>query len=145
MTEKNSIPVAEGLFTIPSDQDSGHLIGTKCKSCGEVFFGRVSFCRHCQGDDLEETGLSDRGRIYNYTVLRYQPPAPWKGPADPYQPFAAGFVELPEGVRILSIFTDCDIEKLRTHLDVELVIRKYYEDEEGNDVYTYMFRPVSAS
>jgi uncharacterized OB-fold protein len=140
--ERKAIPVKEGLFTLPSAEDKGHLIGAKCRSCGEVFFGRLSSCRYCQGADMDEIKLSDRGKLYNYTVLRYKPPAPWKGVAEPYQPFAAGFVELPEGVRVLSVLTDCDVNKLRSNMDVEVVIRKYYEDEEGNDVYTYMFRPV---
>jgi len=141
--EKKSMAVKEGLFTLPSAEDRGHLIGSKCRSCGEVFFGRTSFCSYCQGVDMEQIRLSDRGKLYNHTVLRFKPPAPWKGVADPYQAFAAGFIELPEGVRILSIITDCDIEKLTSHMDMEVVVRKYYEDEAGNDVYTYMFRPVT--
>jgi uncharacterized OB-fold protein len=140
---KQSIAVKEGLFTLPSDEDRGHLIGSKCRSCGEVFFGRTSSCSYCQGVDMEQIRLSDSGKLYNFTVLRYKPPAPWKGVADPYQPFAAGFIELPEGVRILSIITDCDVDKLIPQMDMEVVVRKYYEDEAGNDVYTYMFRPLT--
>ena len=145
MSEKKMIPVKEGLFTLPSEHEKGHLIGTKCLSCGEVFFGRVPVCRRCQGDELAETLLSDRGKLYSYTVLRYKPPAPWKGPSDPYKPFAAGFVEMPEGVRILSILTDCDVDTVKTQSEMEVVVGKYYEDEDGNDVYTYMFRPVPES
>jgi uncharacterized OB-fold protein len=141
--EKKVIPVKEGLFTLPSAGDKGHLIGTKCRSCGEVFFGRTSSCSSCQGVDVEQIRLSDSGKLYNYTVLRFKPPAPWKGVSEPYQPFATGFVELPEGVRILSIITDCDVEKLKPQMDMEVVVRKYYEDEAGNDVYTYMFRPMT--
>jgi uncharacterized OB-fold protein len=141
---RKAVPVQEGLFTMPpSPGAEGHLIGTRCRSCEETFFGRLSVCGRCQSQDLEEIRLSDRGKLFNYTVLRYPPPPPWKGQSDPYEPLAVGFVELPEGVRVLSLITDCNVEELQNQMEVDLVIRKYFEDEEGNEVYTYMFRPSS--
>ncbi len=36
---KKSVPIEEGLFTIPSyGGQEGQLIGSKCRLCGEVFF-----------------------------------------------------------------------------------------------------------
>jgi len=53
-----------------------------------------------------------------------------------------GFVELPEGVRVQTLFTGCDPDSLEIGMDVELVIEKLFEDQEGHDVITYKFRPV---
>jgi uncharacterized OB-fold protein len=66
-------------------------------------------------------------------------PAEYKGPV----PYAFGYVELPEGVRIESLFTGCDFENLEIGLCVELVLEKISEDEQGNDVVCHKFRPLT--
>ena len=49
---------------------------------------------------------------------------------------------LPEGVRVETLFTDCDLDELKIGMAVELVLRTLHQDEAGNDVETYMFRPT---
>jgi uncharacterized OB-fold protein len=58
-------------------------------------------------------------------------------------PYAIGFVELPEGVRIQTLFTGCDPENLRTGMKMEMVIERLQEDEMGNEIVTYKFRPTN--
>lgn len=79
--------------------------------------------------------------LYSYTIARNRPPGNYVGP-DPFQPFAIGLVELPEGLRILAPLTDCDLENLQIGVRLELKVQKAYEDAEGNDVVGYWFRPV---
>ncbi|OHE24617.1 MAG: hypothetical protein A3J94_09030 [Syntrophus sp. RIFOXYC2_FULL_54_9] len=67
-----------------------------------------------------------------------RPPIYYRGDV----PYAIGYVELPEGVRVETLFSTSDFEQLRIGLDVELVIERLHEDEEGNEVLTYKFRPV---
>jgi uncharacterized OB-fold protein len=57
-------------------------------------------------------------------------------------PYAIGFVELPEGIRVETLFTGCPLEDLRVGMDVELMIDKLHEEEDGTEVYSYKFRPV---
>ena len=68
-----------------------------------------------------------------------RPPVYYKGPV----PYAIGFVELPEGVRVETLFTDCNFYDLEIGMEVELVLRDFYQYEGGNDLVTYMFRPVA--
>lgn len=138
------IPIKDGFFTGPlSRPDHVRLAGKKCRSCGEVFLGERPACENCQSDDLGDVTLSKQGKLWSFTVIRHRPPAPYVGP-DPFVPFGVGWVELPEGVRVLAALTDCDIENLKVGMDLELVIEKLYDDEQGNEVMTYRFRPVSA-
>jgi len=140
-SDKKRIPLKEGLWTIPSSpHEEPQLIGSKCLSCGEIFFpnkvkGR---CINCQGENLEDIKLSRRGKIYSFTVVMIQPPVYYRGPV----PYAFGYVELPEGVRVETLFTGCDFEDLRIGMDAELVIEKLYADDENNEVMTYKFRPI---
>jgi hypothetical protein len=90
---------------------------------------------------MEDVELSRRGKLYNYTIIRNRPPGNYKGPDDPFIPFAVGFVELPEGIRILSPLTGCDIEDVRIGMEVELTVEELYDDDEGNQVMAYKFRP----
>jgi uncharacterized OB-fold protein len=135
-TPLKGIPIREGLFTFPAEPgEKPQLIGTRCPSCGQLSFPRRSFCSKCLGSDLEETLLSRRGRIYTHTVVGY--PAPGLE-----APYAIAYIDLPEGVRVFSLLTDWQSRSLEAGMDVELVIERFREDEEGATILTYKFRPV---
>jgi uncharacterized OB-fold protein len=141
MSSKKKIAVEEGLWTIPSSPgEKLHLIGSKCLSCGELYFPRKKkgLCIHCQQRSLEDILLSDKGKIVSFSVV-VQPPAGgfYKGPV----PYAYGVVELPEGVELLSLFTG-NLGELRVGLPVEMVIEKLFDDDEGNEITTYKFIPT---
>jgi uncharacterized OB-fold protein len=139
---KKSIPVKEGLWYETTSGSKLHLIGHKCAGCGELFFPRKEngICTHCYSTNLKEIPLSSRGTVYSHTVVTMRPPGGYYRGEVPY---AIGFVELPEGIRVETLFTDCDPEEIAVGAEVELVIEKLHEDEEGNDVIAYKFRPVT--
>ena len=140
--EKKRIAVMEGLWTTPSSPgEESQLIGSKCRSCGELFFPKKEkgFCLHCQRRDLEDVKLSRRGKINSFTVVMQKPGGGFYfGPV----PYAYGGVHLPEGLQLYTLFTQCEFDELKVGMDVEMVIEKLYEDEGGNEVVTYKFKPV---
>lgn len=141
-TPPKKIPLREKLWTYSVDQERGpRLIGSRCLDCGEIFFPTRNdgFCTHCQSENLEEIQLSSHGKIYSYTIVMQRPPVYYRGTV----PYAIGYVELPEGVRVETLFSINNLEQLRIGLDVELVIEKLHEDEEGNEVLTYKFKPLT--
>lgn len=134
---KQGVAVAEGWFTTPTSGEEPRLIGNSCSSCGEVYFPRESLCLRCGSQELGEITLNKSGTLYSFTIIRQQPPV-YKGPV----PYAVGTIELPEKIRIVSLLTDCDFDALRIGMKMELVIEKLHEDEAGNDVVCYKFKPV---
>ena len=118
-----------------------NLMGSKCRECGEVFLGKVAACQQCQSEDVESIHLSDHGTLYSYTVVRNRPPGDYKGPDNPFIPFPVGLVELPEGIRILSVL-DSETENIQIETKVDLSIQVLYVDEEGRKIITYKFKPV---
>lgn len=127
-------PIAEGLFTIPSSQEEKpHLIGTKCRSCGTFFFPREICCNACFSEDMEDVLLSNRGKLYSFTIVRQRPMA-YTGPL----PYAIGLVDLPEGTRVMSLLAG-DFERFKLDMDVEMILEPI---SEGDDVVVYKFRPV---
>jgi len=140
---KKQIPVKEGLWTTTSSPgEKQQLIGSRCLSCGEVFFPKRDrkICTNCQSKNLEEIKLSGAGKVYSFTVVMQRPPEYYRGPV----PYAEGFVELPEGVRVETLFTDCDFNDIKVGMDVEMVIEGLHEDDQGNEIVAYKFRPVTS-
>jgi uncharacterized OB-fold protein len=136
--KKKSIPFREGAFTIPSSpSEKPHLIGCRCKNCGTHFYPRRRICLNCQRQEMDEVFLSTEGKIHTYTIFRQAPPS---GIMEP--PYAVGQIELPEGVIVTSIITDCDFESLDIGMDVAMVLEEVSKDEEGNGIIAYKFRPL---
>ncbi|MFC1867073.1 Zn-ribbon domain-containing OB-fold protein [Thermodesulfobacteriota bacterium] len=135
-SENRQISINEKLFKLPSPDEEPHLEGVKCNKCGELFFPKRNRCINCFADEMEEVALSKKGKIYSYTTVHHETPG-YSGPL----PYAVGAVELPEGIVILSPLTQCDLEELKVGMDVELVLEKLYDDEEGKEVISYKFRP----
>jgi uncharacterized OB-fold protein len=65
--------------------------------------------------------LSRSGLVWGHTVQRFAPKSPpYVPPADGFVPFAVGYVELPEGVRVEAVLDCVDFEEL-TGAEVSLV------------------------
>ncbi len=136
---KRMIPIRKGLFVIPSESgERPYLLGSRCKACGRITFPPRVICLECFSEEIETIPLSRRGKLYTFTIIGYPPPGV-------EAPYAIGYVDLPEGVRVFSILMDWDKENLKVGMDVELVIGRFKEDREGNEILTYKFRPISKS
>ncbi len=136
-------PLQEGLYTWPSARPQ--LIASKCKACGELTFPKQDSCPSCTERGAEEVLLSRRGKLWTWTVQRFPPPPPYSGPADRerFVPFGVGYVELPEGIRVEARLAENDPERLAIGMDMELVLEKFAEDEEGHELMTFAFQPVA--
>lgn len=136
---KKRIPVKEGLFTMPSSPDEKpQLIASECPSCGEVLFPKRKICTNCQEEKLREITLSQRGKIYSFSVVMQRPGRYYEGPV----PYAFGWVEFPEKVRVEGLFVCDDFDDLRIGRDVEVVIERLTDDKDGNEVVAHKFRLI---
>ena len=136
-------PAIEGWFTAGAEPA---LIGSRCTTCGTVFFPRAEgFCRNpaCAGEAFEEVPLSRRGRVWSYTDAQYQPPAPYLPAADPYVPFALAAVELAEGLVVLGqVASGYGVSDLSVGAEVELVVERLYTDDSGERT-VWKWKPVN--
>jgi uncharacterized OB-fold protein len=145
MAERKQIPMAADLLRLTdSVKQKGQLIGTMCNSCGETFFGKKTICENCQSADLKEHILSNKGKLWSFTVVHFPPPPPYKSP-NPFVPYGGGWVELSDGILIISLLTENDPTKLSTGMELEMIVDKLYEDEAGNDIMIYKFKPIASS
>lgn len=129
----NRVPVAEGVFTWPSDEPQ--LIASERD-------GVLSFPAN-PGDP--ERLLSRRGCLWAFTTQQFRPPAPpydGNDTAETFQPYALGYVEIPGELLVQGRFTEPDVEKLRIGMEMELVVVPYTTRPDGTEVMTYAFAPV---
>ncbi|MET1002073.1 MAG: OB-fold domain-containing protein [Acidimicrobiia bacterium] len=134
-----SLPVAEGLFTWPSDDP--RLIGGRCRSCDTVTFPKQGSCPRCASTEVDERLLDRGGPLWTFTVQGFPPKAPYAGP-EPFTPYGVGYVELAGQVLVESRLTESDPARLAIGAEMELVIVPFRRDDAGNDVVTFAFRPV---
>lgn len=114
------------------------LVGSVCKKCKAKFFPRKNYCPQCLDSTLEEYILPTRGKLISYSIAHDS----LMGIKTPY---AFGYIKLiPDGIVIYSLLTDCKPfeEKLKTGMEMEMVIEHMVKDFYDNDIYTYKFRPV---
>jgi uncharacterized OB-fold protein len=140
LQEMARVPVAEGVFTWPSNDP--RLIGSRCGTCGIVTFPVQGSCPRCASTAMEEHLLPRRGRLWAWTTQEFPPPSPpYAGPTgDAFVPFGVGYVELGGEVKVEARLTQADA--LRIGMDMELVLVPFRTDGDGNEVVTFAFRPV---
>lgn len=143
-TSSTASPIQDGLFTWPSE--SPQLIASRCKECSAVTFPRQDACPSCAARACEEVLLSRRGTLWTWTIQRFPPPnPPYIGPSDrkTFVPYGVGYVELPEGVRVEGRLSVADPAKLEIGMELELVIEKFIEDDDGKALLTFAFQPIA--
>lgn len=138
-----AVPAVEGWFTTDAEP---RLLGTRCTSCGTVFFPKASgFCRNpaCRGREFEPVELARVGTVWSYTDAQYQPPPPYIPAVAGYEPFALAAVELAEEQIVIlgQVAEGYGVDDLSVGATVELVVEPLYELD-GVPHLIYRWKPV---
>lgn len=116
-----------------------YLAGSRCRACGEIFLGERQVCaRCCARDRMEPMKLSNRGRLYTYTVVYRSFPGV-------KVPFVAAIVDLEGGGSVKGTLVDVDPDpaKLSFNMPVKVVYRDAgQKDKDGNPVLCFFFTPA---
>lgn len=135
--QADQVPIIPDLMEL--DSRGTHLIGTRCKSCRELYFPSTITCRNpvCDEGDLESTRLASSGTLFSYTIQYYQPPPLFR--ADNWQPYAIGLVDLDDGIRVSGILSGIAFEDIRIGERVILGVLPLYIDDSGCQRMTHAF------
>lgn len=122
----------------PWIEDGGgvRLHGSKCSHCGVVAFPPHPLCPACgaeSGQDRVE--LSPIGTLYTFSEIHIAP----KGFATPY---AVGYVDLPEGVRLFGQI-EAAASQLRIGQQVAVTLGPVRWDAAGCPVISYKFKGIA--
>ena len=126
-----AVPLRPGLLEI-GPGGTGHLLGSRCPSCGACFFPQRRVCSRCLADELEAAPLSSRGTVYTSTVVHQAAPG--------FEvPYALAYVDLSDGVRVLGQVVGVEPDAVRIGMEVELSLEPFGEDAEGRGLIGYRF------
>jgi uncharacterized protein len=137
--------IAEGLFRV--DGERAVLLGSKRRSTGvvrfpaerpELFDGSPDIQA-----DIVPIELSTAGTLFTFTTQEFVPPLPYKGDRSPesFQPYAVGYIELPEGVLVESLIVGADAGELRIGQSM-VSTTATFAPADGDPVLTYAFTPA---
>jgi uncharacterized OB-fold protein len=138
MEEKTDAPGQKPIVPFLALGQKPHLKGMRCGTCGAAYLksGRVGCAKCGASDGFEDIALSDRGKLYVYSIVHQSMP----GIPTPY---ISAIVDLPEGVAVRCnlIGIAPDPAAIRFDMPVRMVTEKVRTDKEGRDVIAFFFRP----
>jgi uncharacterized OB-fold protein len=79
-----------------------------CEDCAAPFFYPRSFCPRCWSERIRYEEAAGRGSVHTFTVIRRGAPPPY----DALVSYVLAVIELVEGVRMLSIVVDADLDRV---------------------------------
>jgi uncharacterized OB-fold protein len=125
--------------------DGPSLLGSRCLSCGEIYFAAGRGCTRCCGTRLEPVDLGASGRLWSWTVQGFLPKAPYNGGQSEgdFQPYGVGYVEMPSGIKIESRLTVSDPAQLRIGMRMQLTLQPYGRSAQGESQVTFAFAPAA--
>jgi uncharacterized protein len=130
-------PVAEGLFT---DEQPPRLIGGRDRETGRIVFPMPE---GGEAERFEPVPLQREGTIWSWSVQRFAPKAPPYIGYQPFEPFAFGYVELPDEVIVETRLTGFAFDALACGLPARLTTIPFATAPDGATLTTYAFEPVS--
>ena len=114
MSEKHEWPRFEAEIAPYFDAAAeDRLLIKNCTACGKPHHYPRTHCPHCFCDQTDWLEAAGTGRIYTYTVLRARDSAK-----------VTAYVELDEGVRMLTNIVDCNPDELVIGAKVAVTFRE---------------------
>jgi len=110
----------------------GHLMGSKCKNCGNESFPPRADCTQCLSGDFEYLEYSGRAKLLSYTTIHAAPTG-----FEDVAPYTIGVVDLAENGRLLAWFGDTIPENdIKIGMDLQVVPRIFEEMQEIKVYYS---------
>ena len=140
MTQK--LPIAEGLFTWPSDKPA--LLGSRCQDCGIAEFPKKLSCPACGSEQVLVEELPRRGKLWSWTIQSFMPKTPYLSDEtqETFKPYGVGYIELPGAICVESRLFENSAEQLKIGMEMELVVETFRHDNAGNEIMNFAFKAV---
>jgi len=109
-------PIDARLF---SSVEPLRLAGSECTECGTTTFPVQADCPRCARRTMMDIELPDEGLLWTWTLQSFEPKAPYTAPAEGFQPFPVGYVDL--GRVMVETRLDAEPDDLSVGMPMRLV------------------------
>ncbi len=92
------------------------LVLQRCADCGTVRHRPRALCPGCLSSEIEWIRASGRGTVYSYTATHQNQAPLFRGAV----PYVLAYVDLEEGVRMLTNVVGCDPGEVRVGMPVQV-------------------------
>jgi uncharacterized OB-fold protein len=106
----------------------------QCRDCGDRRFHPRTLCTNCLSSNTEWIRCKGTGEIYTFTVTHQNQAAGFRDSL----PYVMAWVELDEGLKMLTNIVDCPPEQVKIGMRVEAVF-----DDVTPEVTLVKFRPAT--
>ena len=138
LAQRPRVPIEAGFFTIPEAPDEApRLLGSRCRSCGEVFFPRRPVCAKCLALGSDDVELGPRGTLYTWTWTHQPLFGSRRTDAGGY---GVGQVDLPEGPRVQAVLAGARAS-FSIGMPMQLDLEVLGETPEGAEIVIFRFKP----
>jgi uncharacterized protein len=105
----------------------------KCRNCGDLRFHPRALCTNCMSSRTEWVRCKGTGKIYTFTVTNQNQASGFRDSL----PYVMAWVEVEEGLKMLTNIVDCPPEQVKIGMPVEAVF-----DDVTPEVTLVKFRPA---
>ena len=105
----------------------------KCRDCGDLRFHPRALCTSCMSSRTEWVRCKGTGKIYTFTVTNQNQASGFRDSL----PYVMAWVEVDEGLKMLTNIVDCPPEQVKIGMPVEVVF-----DDVTPEVTLVKFRPA---
>jgi uncharacterized OB-fold protein len=121
------------ILVIPEgDKDQAYLVASQCNDCNEYWLPQRKICPECLSESSTVTKLSTVGTLYSFTTIHTGYP----GFPTPY---TVGYVDLPEGIRIVTQIETEHPQELDPDMKMKLGVGIIKYDKENTPIYSWKF------
>lgn len=123
------------------------LVGSRCRSCGEVYFPAAGGCTRCLSTEMAAFDIGGEGILWSWTIQDFLPKAPYNSgetEAD-FKPYGVGYVQMPSGIKVESRLAAADPGRLRIGMAMRLAVAPYGKTQEGEPLATFVFAPIETA
>jgi uncharacterized OB-fold protein len=103
------------------------LVLPQCVRCDELIWYPRAFCPFCGSPEVRWTGLSGRGTVYSFTIVRRG-----DGPYKAHAPYVVAYVQLEEGPVMMTNIIGVDPGSVAIGQAVEVRWEPAGDDGQGN-------------
>lgn len=133
---ESCVPAHTKISRFFSELEDGNLMGTRCRSCGKIYFPPRAECPKCMEENMEWFEISGEAELITYTVVNVAPER-WKN----FTPFMVAVGKLEEGPKFIAPFENVDVKDIKIGMRLKLVTSDRAEGY-PEPRYKYKFKPA---